>query len=55
MLIGPLLLGCGDGNGEGEAAPPWTALPPHRDEPQVALDVNRAFVYYPDGTSPSRA
>ncbi|KAF2450231.1 hypothetical protein P171DRAFT_502669 [Karstenula rhodostoma CBS 690.94] len=26
---------------------PWTELPTHRDEGQVALDVNRAFVYYP--------
>ncbi|KIH88950.1 hypothetical protein SPBR_08979 [Sporothrix brasiliensis 5110] len=25
----------------------WESLPPHRDEEQVQLDVNRAFVYYP--------
>lgn len=24
-------------------------LPPHRDEDQVQLDVNRSFVYYPEG------
>lgn len=27
----------------------WKELPPHRDEDQVQLDVNRAFVYYPNG------
>lgn len=25
----------------------WTTLPRHRDEDQVKLDVDRAFVYYP--------
>ncbi|KAF2225037.1 rab-GTPase-TBC domain-containing protein, partial [Elsinoe ampelina] len=25
----------------------WKSLPPHKEESQVALDVNRAFVYYP--------
>ncbi|KAK6343330.1 hypothetical protein TWF730_010921 [Orbilia blumenaviensis] len=29
----------------------YTELPPHRDEDQVALDVNRSFVYYPSGLS----
>ncbi|ERF76378.1 hypothetical protein EPUS_07086 [Endocarpon pusillum Z07020] len=29
----------------------WKELPPHRDEDQVQLDVNRAFVYYPHGES----
>lgn len=29
----------------------WKQLPPHRDEEQVQLDVNRAFVYYPHGES----
>lgn len=29
---------------------PWTALPRHRDEDQVQLDVDRAFVYYPKGS-----
>ncbi|EGX46508.1 hypothetical protein AOL_s00109g80 [Orbilia oligospora ATCC 24927] len=28
---------------------PYTDLPSHRDEEQVALDVNRSFVYYPSG------
>ncbi|KAJ2973674.1 hypothetical protein NQ176_g6472 [Zarea fungicola] len=27
----------------------WKELPPHRDEEQVQLDVNRSFVYYPNG------
>ncbi|KAF9729355.1 hypothetical protein PMIN06_004454 [Paraphaeosphaeria minitans] len=30
---------------------PWKDLPTHRDEGQVALDVNRAFVYYPKNES----
>ncbi|KAI8941840.1 hypothetical protein NX059_003039 [Plenodomus lindquistii] len=30
---------------------PWAALPEHRDEHQVSLDVNRAFVYYPRNES----
>jgi hypothetical protein len=38
------LLGCSK---EEAAARPWKELPPHRDEHQVGLDVNRAFVYYP--------
>ena len=25
----------------------WKELPPHRDEDQVQLDVNRSFIYYP--------
>lgn len=40
----PLLLGCADASVE---KTPWQALPAHKDEGQVALDVNRAFVYYP--------
>ncbi|KAF3904741.1 hypothetical protein ABW20_dc0101446 [Dactylellina cionopaga] len=31
---------------------PYTDLPPHRDEYQVELDVNRSFVYYPTGKTP---
>lgn len=27
----------------------WHNLEPHRDEDQVQLDVNRSFVYYPNG------
>ncbi|GJN67185.1 TBC domain-containingprotein [Purpureocillium lilacinum] len=29
----------------------WKDLPRHRDEEQVELDVNRSFVYYPNGQS----
>jgi hypothetical protein len=32
---------------QSEKEHPWTALPAHRDEEQVRLDVNRSFVYYP--------
>ncbi|KAL5113982.1 GTPase-activating protein gyp8 [Pleosporales sp. CAS-2024a] len=40
----PLLLGCSEHDSH---TTPWEKLPPHRDEQQVGLDVNRAFVYYP--------
>lgn len=40
----PLLLGCADVSVE---QTPWQTLPAHNEEGQVALDVNRAFVYYP--------
>ncbi|SPO05812.1 related to GTPase-activating protein gyp10 [Cephalotrichum gorgonifer] len=32
---------------------PWQELPRHGDEDQVQLDVNRAFIYYPDNLSDS--
>ncbi|CUS07077.1 unnamed protein product [Tuber aestivum] len=35
-----------------EARPSWKALPPHRDEDQVKLDVDRSFIYYPTNLSP---
>lgn len=28
---------------------PWATLPRHRDEDQVRLDVDRSFIYYPNG------
>lgn len=34
-----------------EAPHAWESLPPHRDEEQVQLDVDRAFVYYPQHAS----
>ncbi|KAF7447267.1 GTPase-activating protein [Pyrenophora tritici-repentis] len=40
----PLLLGCSARDSRKE---PWTDLPEHKDEHQVGLDVNRAFVHYP--------
>jgi hypothetical protein len=27
----------------------WRTLPKHRDEDQVRLDVDRSFIYYPNG------
>ncbi|KAJ4300466.1 GTPase-activating protein gyp8 [Collariella sp. IMI 366227] len=34
---------------DGTASPAsWESLPHHKDEDQVQLDVNRAFIYYPD-------
>ncbi|KAH7072174.1 rab-GTPase-TBC domain-containing protein [Paraphoma chrysanthemicola] len=48
----PLLLGCSK---EDSTSPPWEKLPPHKDEHQVGLDVNRAFVYYPkNGTKAAK-
>ncbi|KAH7385264.1 rab-GTPase-TBC domain-containing protein [Phaeosphaeria sp. MPI-PUGE-AT-0046c] len=44
----PLLLGCAE---EDASTTPWEKLPPHKDEHQVSLDVNRAFVYYPKNES----
>ncbi len=32
----------------------WESLPRHKDEDQVQLDVNRAFIYYPNNQSPSQ-
>jgi hypothetical protein len=50
---GPMLLGC---EPQLSTADPldtsWKALPRHRDEDQVQLDVNRAFVYYPNSSDP---
>lgn len=48
---GPILLGASDSQGEEERDDTpdssWKELPRHRDEDQVQLDVNRAFIYYP--------
>ncbi|KAI5309433.1 hypothetical protein KEM55_003244 [Ascosphaera atra] len=44
----PLLLGFDASRHKLEAAD-WRDLMPHRDEEQVKLDVDRAFVYYPAG------
>jgi hypothetical protein len=41
----PILLGSSNETDSGE----WKTLPVHKDEEQVALDVNRSFVYYPNG------
>lgn len=48
-------MGVEDGDAQrSEHGSSWRDLPPHRDEEQVQLDVNRSFVYYPHGES-SRA
>ncbi|SPQ23720.1 80f825f7-5134-45c8-bb37-e3a80021d49e [Thermothielavioides terrestris] len=55
----PILLGLPPDHVKSEAghdgvessSPPWESLPPHKDEDQVQLDVNRAFIYYPDNQS----
>lgn len=55
---GPILLGIPPDHDKAEpgpdgsaSAPSWESLPHHKDEDQVQLDVNRAFIYYPDSTS----
>ncbi|KAH7128750.1 rab-GTPase-TBC domain-containing protein [Dendryphion nanum] len=44
-LAWPILLGCTEHETK---TVPWSSLPPHREEEQVAKDVNRAFVHYPN-------
>jgi hypothetical protein len=47
---GPILLGCEQPLSTADTNDTsWKTLPRHRDEDQVQLDVNRAFVYYPNG------
>lgn len=46
-VTGPILLGCDVANDLNST--PWQDLQPHKDEHQVSLDVDRAFVYYPKG------
>jgi len=48
--VWPLLLGC---DLKPSPTKEWTALPPHKDEDQVSLDVNRSFIYYPSNPPPS--
>ncbi|KAI1192221.1 rab-GTPase-TBC domain-containing protein [Nemania serpens] len=50
----PILLGFDAGatsGGSTETSASWRHLPPHRDEEQVRLDVDRSFVYYPNDNS----
>ncbi len=48
---GPLLLGYEDQlSTKLQGSQCWRDLPPHRDENQVELDVNRSFIYYPKST-----
>jgi len=56
--IGPVLLGYNSSSStpgmvrEDVSDNDWHALPIHKDENQVRLDVDRAFIYYPLGTLP---
>ncbi|KAL2189526.1 hypothetical protein L209DRAFT_769652 [Thermothelomyces heterothallicus CBS 203.75] len=52
---GPILLGLPPNQDkeeshhpDGTASASWESLPRHKDEDQVQLDVNRAFIYYPE-------
>ncbi|ESZ98669.1 hypothetical protein SBOR_0907 [Sclerotinia borealis F-4128] len=45
----PILLGCESDHGDTKGnVTSWKELPKHGDEDQVALDVNRSFIYYPN-------
>ena len=45
---GPILLGYSRDKGNPtETTDGWQKLPRHKDEDQVALDVDRSFIYYP--------
>ncbi|KAL2871074.1 rab-GTPase-TBC domain-containing protein [Aspergillus lucknowensis] len=46
-LAWPILLQYDD-HGDADVLRPEHSMPPHGDEEQVKLDVNRSFVYYPD-------
>lgn len=50
--VWPILLGVSHDESleEGDGAS-WEELPRHKDEDQVQLDVNRAFIYYPQSKS----
>jgi hypothetical protein len=52
-MAGPLILGFeqDDLKPHGEDINSWKELPEHRDEGQVQLDVDRSFIYYPNGTT----
>lgn len=61
--IGPILLGYNSVTDDDddikcdikhEEDTSWKELPKHRDEDQVALDVNRSFIYYPKNQSPEK-
>lgn len=56
--MGPLLLGIITSDSSLDEKPThdesWRKLPPHKDEGQVELDVNRAFIYYPSDQTPNQ-
>ncbi|QDS72386.1 hypothetical protein FKW77_008553 [Venturia effusa] len=47
----PILLGSASLDLSHDEETPWEDLPPHQDEGQVQLDVDRSFCYYPERTS----
>ncbi|KAK3987801.1 rab-GTPase-TBC domain-containing protein [Cladorrhinum sp. PSN332] len=49
----PVLLGLPPNKTENDPEDAWKSLPRHKDEDQVQLDVNRAFVYYPNHNNES--
>ena len=54
LYLGPLLLGHGvesDDEHHPKLREDWKQLPSHDDEDQVRLDVDRSFIYYPNGTT----
>jgi hypothetical protein len=58
--VGPILLGHDPDSAPkpasdqaDEAPDSWQRLPRHEDEDQVQLDVNRAFIYYPNSEWPT--
>jgi TBC1 domain family member 20 len=54
MDPGPFLLGYATHDNikqETDDSANWKSLPKHRDEDQVRLDVDRSFIYYPNGAS----
>ena len=56
LFIGPILLGCDKSELKpslSNGAPNRTSNSEHTDEEQVRLDVNRAFVHYPNCKSPN--
>ncbi|KAJ8127394.1 hypothetical protein O1611_g6243 [Lasiodiplodia mahajangana] len=56
-LAWPILLGFDadvTSDGSTKTSDSWEHLPRHRDEEQVKLDVDRSFVYYPNGTGQSQ-
>ena len=55
-FIGPILLGCDKSEPKpsfSDGTPNRMSHPEHTDEEQVRLDVNRAFVHYPNCESPN--
>lgn len=50
-ILGPYLLGDLSDADDEKPNVSWRKLPPHHDEQQAQLDVNRSFIYYPNSQS----